>query len=216
MDICGDNLHLQWRSLTLMLEITYTLCGDHLHTERWFPPSVPCCSSPQLLWWIGESEDGPSEHFMKLNWCKIANMVQTSWNEHGAKINLGFTWPPSMGFHSSWVTSGATLVRSTCTLERLSEQCSLNTFLGEFSRDFGNRSLAPLSIYSKTFLKLTGYQVPRGTPGTCPGSRLPDLGSSPRPREEVAPLPFDTRSGSGPHATLGWRGRRYWLLIKTT
>ena len=55
-----------------------------------------------------------------------------------------------------------------------------------------------------------------GTPGTCPGSRLPDLGSSPRPREEVAPLPFDTRSGSGPHATLGWRGRRYWLLIKTT
>ena len=88
-------------------------------------------------------------------------MVQTSWNEHGAKINLGFTWPPSMGFHSSWVTSGATLVRSTCTLERLSEKCSLNTLLGEFSRDFGNRSLAPLSIYSKTFLKLTGYQVPR-------------------------------------------------------
>ena len=108
-----------WRSLTLMLEITYTLCGDHLHTERWFPPSVPCCSSPQLLWWIGESEDGPSEHFMKLNWCKIANMVQTSWNEHGAKIYLGFTWPPSMGFHSSWVTSGATLVRSTCTLRHI-------------------------------------------------------------------------------------------------
>ena len=36
-----------------------------------------------------------------------------------ADIKLNFTWPFSMDLQSSWVTSGATLVRSTCTLAGL-------------------------------------------------------------------------------------------------
>ena len=34
-------------------------------------------------------------------------------------MKLDFTWPFSMDLQSSWVTSGATLVRSTCTLAGL-------------------------------------------------------------------------------------------------